>query len=335
MNKMARVTARVRTELGIKVWTVATIYVASEVMRIFTTILEQRKLNLTTLLIQKEAISNGLFTWITTRHLKAAILEIYHQDNPSMAIERWDLVFRYEEPREDFYEDETGGQFRTYLDEIYELLGRLEALPEGSEYRLILNLHANAPSVDGWQLTNLKDVSHLEGHHVGERDVIETPLITVGMEYRGKTYRGLDISRIPGGYENRVFIGGNYDLMVNLKEIKKYVRENGFQPILAYDFNVPRDRIHDYDLLLLHNCKYAIFDVTYPAGELMEIERTRDYGTIVLIVYQIRDPEHLEPPSQITSMVTTSGYPMRGYSSFDELREIITEWFTDIEGGRM
>jgi len=35
MNKMARVTPRVRTELGIKVWTVATIYVASEVMRIF------------------------------------------------------------------------------------------------------------------------------------------------------------------------------------------------------------------------------------------------------------------------------------------------------------
>jgi len=140
----------------------------------------------------------------------------------------------------------------------------------------------------------------------------------------------LKIDRMPGEYENRVFIGGNYDLMANLKEIKEYVRDNAWEPILAIDFDPPKDKINAYDLRLLHNCKYAIFDETQPAGEIAEIERTKEYETVVLIVYQIRDPAHQEPPSQITSMVTTLRYPKRGYSSFEELKKIIVEWLSDI-----
>lgn len=141
----------------------------------------------------------------------------------------------------------------------------------------------------------------------------------------------LNIDRMPGKYENRVFIGGNYDLMANLKEIKEYVRDNVCEPILAIDFDPPKDKINAYDLRLLHNCKYAIFDETQPAGEIAEIERTKEYETVVLIVYQIRDPAHQEPPPQITSMVTTLRYPMCGYSSFEELKKIIADWLSDIK----
>ncbi|MCK4240915.1 MAG: hypothetical protein KAX30_04775 [Candidatus Atribacteria bacterium] len=91
---MGRVTPRVRTELGIKLWTTATIYVANEVMQVLTTILDQRRLNLSALLSRKETLSDGLFTWITTRHLKTAVLEICHPNNSNTALERWDLIFK-------------------------------------------------------------------------------------------------------------------------------------------------------------------------------------------------------------------------------------------------
>lgn len=136
----------------------------------------------------------------------------------------------------------------------------------------------------------------------------------------------LDVDKMPGRFENRVFIGGNYDHMAVLRKIENYVEENGFQPILAYDFDVPKDKIHDTDLRLLHNCKYAIFDETDPAGELMEIEVSKQYGTMVFIVYQTRDPESRETPPGVTTMVKTLGYSMYGYTTFEELRDIIGEW---------
>ena len=163
---------------------------------------------------------------------------------------------------------------------------------------------------------------------IESRDVTER--VSSREQIEKKAVEKLDINKMPGKYENRVFIGGNYDHMAVLKEIEKYIKKSGFQPILAYDFDVPKNKIHDFDLRLLQNCKYAIFDETHPAGELMEIERTKDYGTIVLIIYQIRDPENIEPPAQVTSMVTSLDYPMKGYNTFDELKNIITTWLSDV-----
>ena len=139
----------------------------------------------------------------------------------------------------------------------------------------------------------------------------------------------LDINNIPGKYEDRVFIGGNYDWMPVLREIGKYTEENGFQPILAYDFKIEKG-IHNFDLRLLHQCKYAIFDETHPAGELMEIERSKDYEVNVFIIYQVRDLENDKPPAQVSSMVTSLKYPMRGYSTFEELNKVISEWLSEI-----
>jgi len=182
---MEREISRIRGEIGVRVWTTATIYVANEVMRIFFIILDQRGLDNSKLLQQKEVINNGLYTWITTRHLKAAFLEIYHPEDPNKAVERWDLGFRYEEPKADIDpENSTERQFETYIEKIYEIQKKLDALPEGTEYRVVVNLEDGAPEVEGWQPTTLKDISHLERHHIGE--MIDTGVIKVGMEYWGR-----------------------------------------------------------------------------------------------------------------------------------------------------
>ena len=136
-----------------------------------------------------------------------------------------------------------------------------------------------------------------------------------------------------GTIHNRVFVGGNYDFMPLLREICKTVSDNGYQPIFAYDFEVPKDEIHDHDLRLLHNCKYAIFEVSNPAGELMEIERVRDWRIATLLIYQIRDKANPTPPPAVTSMLKTLKYDrsiMEGFSSIEEMKEIIILWLKNL-----
>ena len=149
-----------------------------------------------------------------------------------------------------------------------------------------------------------------------------------GIEYRSDL---LDPDHLPGSFEKRVFVGGNYDFMANLGEITRCVENLEFQPIFAYDYDIPETEIHDYDCRLLHNCKYAIFEVTIPAGELMELERARDYNTKVLIVYQIRNPNDRSFPPQVSSMVKTFGHEAYGYFTFDELYKYIREWLEKID----
>jgi hypothetical protein len=141
----------------------------------------------------------------------------------------------------------------------------------------------------------------------------------------------LDIDKMPGKYDKRVFVGGNYDFPANLREIAKYVEAFGFQHILALDFDVPEGAIHDCDLRLLHNCEYAIFDITHSAGEVMELERCKDYGTRVMVVYQAREKETI--PSQLSSMILTAGFRRRGYLEFKLLKDFVKEFLLGGDDG--
>ena len=129
-------------------------------------------------------------------------------------------------------------------------------------------------------------------------------------------------------FKKRVFVGGNYDhLNSRLKPIATAVRKVKFFPVIAWDYEVEKGAIHDTDLMLLHCCSHAIFDVTSPAGELMEIERTRDYRTRTLVVYEVRE-EGGDPPESLTSMVSTFGTEMKGWASFKELRAVVADFLT-------
>lgn len=136
----------------------------------------------------------------------------------------------------------------------------------------------------------------------------------------GKKYT---INRIPNVWNNRVFIGGNYsnDRLKNLLEIKKAVIENGYTPIIALEFNDQEPSVHDHSLLLLHNCKYAIFDVSKDSGYLMEVERTFDYRTKTLFVYEAI------PENRMTAMILSLGKELKKFSSNEELHQFVNEFF--------
>lgn len=138
---------------------------------------------------------------------------------------------------------------------------------------------------------------------------------------------------LDGTRDKRVFIGGDYDFMPILQEIAEFVRSQHFVPVIAYDHNVPPGAIHDEDLALLKECKYAIFEMSHPAGHLMELERAADYEeTICFVVYPQRSEENPEPPPNLSEMVKLlliklfeegRGYPPLGYARFEHLENFI------------
>lgn len=138
----------------------------------------------------------------------------------------------------------------------------------------------------------------------------------------------LPLDCLPGTYDSRVFIGGNYQSIKDLRDIKEAVYNLGsiFVPILPYDdFEIPPGQVYATDLRLLHNCKYAIFEVTHPGGELFEIARCAEYRVTTLLVYQARGFADA-PPSVKTMLLESGSHEHRSYLDAKQLHQVIDEF---------
>jgi len=132
---------------------------------------------------------------------------------------------------------------------------------------------------------------------------------------------------LPTPWINRVFVGGNYENAALLLSIKNAVLRAHCEPILVAEFAIPQDHIRHHSLMLLHTCRRAIFEVTGEGGQLMEIERCRDYEIEVLLLYS-RFPGDSSPP-RVSAMVKTAGYPLTPYQGVDVLQDIVIRFLTD------
>jgi hypothetical protein len=131
------------------------------------------------------------------------------------------------------------------------------------------------------------------------------------------------VSSPPGCIDKRVFIGGNYALMPILREIEKTVLDAGFQPILAYDFDMPKEKTREYTLRLLFQCKYAVLEETLSGGQIVETARASGFQQInILQVFMAMD-ERKEPPSTVSIMVWQTNPAPQGYCTISELRELV------------
>jgi hypothetical protein len=127
-------------------------------------------------------------------------------------------------------------------------------------------------------------------------------------------------------HEKLVFVGGNYDLMSNLRSITKAVTEENFIPVLPYDYGVSKQEIREMDMIILTMSKYAIFEGSKLGGWQNEIERAymeKDRGNILLL-YQARSNLDREPPPELTRMIEQmDGISIESYVSIEELFEIV------------
>jgi len=132
----------------------------------------------------------------------------------------------------------------------------------------------------------------------------------------------------PGSIERRVFIGGNYALMPILRKVEETVLNYGFQPVIAFDFDIPREKTREYTLRLMFQCKYAIFEMTIPNGHLVEHLRAQGFEeTSILQVYMAMD-ENKDPPKTMSVMSWQVTPPPRGYLTIVELEEIVAAFLT-------
>jgi len=134
---------------------------------------------------------------------------------------------------------------------------------------------------------------------------------------------------LPSKFEERVFVGGNYDEMYRLRKIVGYVRKAGFEPIFPWDYEIAKDPpsvTHDWDIRILHQCQYAIFEVTHPGGELMEIERTHEYKTRTLLLWDSRDPASAKPPKVTTMLMGSGRHERRSYTTDEDLETAVQEF---------
>ena len=141
------------------------------------------------------------------------------------------------------------------------------------------------------------------------------------------------IHGIGSPWHHRVFIGGEYGSIGVLNEVKRIVVARSFDGIIALEYEMPEDSIHHHTLMLLHTCRFAIFDVSRDGGHLMEIERLRDYGVTPLFLFSVPDIQvERQAEPRATAMLRTLGVKARPWRDVKELAEIINEFLPPLTG---
>ena len=93
-------------------------------------------------------------------------------------------------------------------------------------------------------------------------------------------------SRLPGTYESRVFIGGSYEQEERslLDELDNAVSAEGFMRLVADQYLMDPEQIHDQTLYLLHSCDPLCIERSYRRVKdaILEVRRwlraMRKYG---------------------------------------------------------
>lgn len=141
--------------------------------------------------------------------------------------------------------------------------------------------------------------------------------------------------RLPGAFENRVFVGGQYDFMPTLKWIAQYVREIGpplvgrrFEAIIPYDYDIREEQTMDWDLAILGQCRYAIFDMSDLGAQLVEMQEAKQKQTMIssLVVYPVRDKNRRHEPERGKRTIYSFGLPYFGYVELEELKDVIARF---------
>lgn len=129
--------------------------------------------------------------------------------------------------------------------------------------------------------------------------------------------RRRNLSELKGAYERRVFVGGSYQDTKRslLDDLAAAVRKERFVPVIADEYRIVDESLHDQTLSLLHACRYAVFEASDLSGALMEIERTRDYGTRTLILFRGVSGAEWKVSRMLNSFVT-AGDPMVKVSAY-------------------
>lgn len=132
--------------------------------------------------------------------------------------------------------------------------------------------------------------------------------------------------------DRAVFVGGNYSTNLGqIETVADALDDLGMVPVVASEVGgtMDPDRIHEESLRLLHNCGYAVVEVTDPAGQLMELERARDYGVVTYAA--LRKPENHQSAMVGKLMRRLEGWDLGyqfTYRTDDQLERFVRSMFS-------
>jgi hypothetical protein len=141
----------------------------------------------------------------------------------------------------------------------------------------------------------------------------------------------LNPSGLPPTFENRVFIGGSYDLVPVLRCIQQIVamHDKDLRPIFVGDFKMEIEDTYFHSLRLLSQCKRAIFEVTLDGGHIAEIrEVAQKKGMDILLVYMANNFKKQFPNTATTMLIGMLNHfgnskSLQGYTTMSELEHIV------------
>jgi len=139
------------------------------------------------------------------------------------------------------------------------------------------------------------------------------------------------IDDLPGRYSTRVFIGGSYIHENTLHEIEKYVAECKLTGIVAIDYESPIEsekkllNIHDLDILLIHMCRYAIFELSSPGAQYGEVEWAIRF--LNKATYGVKSTRSPRVSPHIDDLFRDAKHEVFSYSRNEDLRAYIRSVF--------
>lgn len=135
------------------------------------------------------------------------------------------------------------------------------------------------------------------------------------------------IDNPPGARSRRVFIGGNYSFGSRLEDISDAVRDCEYTPIVALHFGIQFGTERHSAKQLIKQCKFAIFEVSSPAGQYFEIEDAENYSVISLCLWDA----YLGSPPKISAMVQSHSIFKKNNKSYRNTRELHHEVYTFLQ----
>jgi len=103
--------------------------------------------------------------------------------------------------------------------------------------------------------------------------------------------------------------------------MKDTVVRLGYHPVVVFDYGVPEAMDNRRKcIILLHTCKYGIFDLSEQSGQLIDIDTLHEYDVESLLVW----PKGKE--KDITEMLNGYKKHTLSYETFPEMENIFSEF---------
>ncbi len=221
---------------------------------------------------------------------------------------------------------------RAYIEDLLsQPLGEESRAREAPAYKVLASAYHTADAMFK-SIEDLVRSTKGRGEVIKDPDQIRKPLMDAILAVvKAEVPKSAEQARKEAGqfdekWEKRVFIGMEYKDWLLLQTIRDIVKSLGYEPVIVADYRVPKGLEHHHSLMILHECRYAIFELTHLAGQVLELERARDYGIPVLVVHT-----NAASSEMVAALMSEIEITPKVYRSEKELLKHIAEFLAEQE----